>query len=410
MIKRLRNKMIFVSMVSLISVLVLLMGTIAILNYLKILNDADNTLSILEQNNGQFPLDMHTFKPGEEKGIGPISPELPFESRYFFVLLDSNGAIKMVNTGRIAAVDTETAISYAQQVYEAEDSHGFVGQYRYLMTNKNNGVMVLFLDCGRTLDSFRMLIFSTLSVSLAGVLLVFLLLVALSKRIVKPFSDNFEKQKRFITDAGHELKTPLTIIDANTEILSMDYGENEWLLEIQNQTKRLATLTNDLIYLSRMEEVTSKNRDRISISKVLEESLDSFEAVAKYNNRIIEKDICADLYISADKNEICKLITILVDNAIKYSVDASVISCKLVKQKHSVVLTVYNKTEYITHEQVSRLFDRFYRVDESRNTQSGGYGLGLSIAMAIVNANSGHITASTLDQHSLTISVSFPAC
>lgn len=219
-------------------------------------SDADHTLQILAQNGGSFP--STSGWPGNKGGKGNHlrsgSPELPYETRYFYIELDAEGRVETVNTGKIAAVDTQTAAEYAKTVWQSGKTQGFFGDYRYLCTQEQEGTLLVFVDCGRSLDSFRTLLLSSVLFSMGGTALVFVLLLLFSKRIVRPFSEIYEKQKRFITDAGHELKTPLTIIDADAEVLTMDIGENEWVDEICNQTRRLANLTNDLIFLSRMEE------------------------------------------------------------------------------------------------------------------------------------------------------------
>lgn len=237
---------------------------------------------------------------------------------------------------------------------------------------------------------------------------VLFLLIFLSGRIVKPFSENYEKQKRFITDAGHELKTPLTIIDADAEVLEMDIGENEWLRDIQTQTKRLAQLTNSLILLSRMEEQPRTEKIEFPISDLVEETVETFQALAKTRNKNLSANIQPMLSMSGDEKAVRQLITILLDNAIKYANDGGRIEITLKKQKNMIYLSAFNTVESISKENIMHLFDRFYRVDQSRNSQTGGYGLGLSIAAAIVNAHKGKITASTEDEKSLLITAAFP--
>ena len=250
MIKKLRIKLIAASMASLFLVLFVIGGIVGILNYRKIVEDADRILEILEENAGKFPQKFQGDRKDDRPGM---SPEVPYESRYFSVLLDENGDIILTDTSKIVSINTTQAIEYASEVWEKKREQGFLEDYRYWICSSNGEVRIIFLDCRRQLDNFRNFLLTTFGVSSIGLLSVFILMVYLSARIVKPFSDNYEKQKRFITDAGHELKTPLTIIEADTEVLEMDFGENEWLQDIQGQTKRLADLTNTLVMLSRME-------------------------------------------------------------------------------------------------------------------------------------------------------------
>lgn len=413
MIRTLRIKLILASMLSLLLVLTIIFGAVGILNYRKILEDADSILAILEENDGDFPVGKHQeddffSNDGLPKDDRLFSPELPYESRYFSVFLTENGTTVSVNTGKIAAVDTQTAIEYAQLVLNDGASRGFVGDYRYVIYLSGNEVHIIFLDYGREMSSFRTFLVTSAVVGLIGLLAVMLLLIVLSSRIVKPFSENYEKQKQFITDAGHELKTPLTIIDADAEVLEMDIGENEWLHDIKSQTRRLAQLTNSLILLSRMEEQPQVEKIEFPISDLAEETLETFQALAKTNNKTISGQIEPMLSMTGDEKAIRQLITILLDNAVKYSEAGGRIELSLKKQKNTLCLGVFNTAESISREDLTHLFDRFYRTDKSRNSKTGGYGLGLSIASAIVNSHKGKITASTQDEKSLLIMATFP--
>lgn len=413
MIRKLRIKLILASMLSLLLVLTVIFSVVGVLNYRKIVADADSILAILKENDGSFPVGKHQgdgfpSTDGSPKGDRRFSPELPYESRYFSVFLTENGTIVSVNTGKIAAVDTETAMEYAQAVFHEGNAQGFVGDYRYIAYTSGNEAHIIFLDYGRELSSFRTFLLTSTGVGIIGLLAVLFLLIILSGRIVKPFSENYEKQKQFITDAGHELKTPLTIIDADAEVLEMDIGENEWLNDIKTQTKRLAQLTNSLILLSRMEEQPQTEKIEFSISDLTEETLETFQSLARTHNKILSGQIEPMLSMTGDEKAIRQLITILLDNAEKYSDEGGKIEVSLKKQKNMIHLTVSNTVEFISRESLPHLFDRFYRADKSRNSKTGGYGLGLSIALAIVNSHKGKITASTQDEKSLMIAVTFP--
>lgn len=413
MIRKLRIKLILASMLSLLLVLSVIFCAVGILNYRKTIGDADSILEILRENDGSFPMGdeprgepVHTYEDRWQDRR--FSAELPYESRYFSVFLSRNGDVISVNTGKIAAVDTTTAIDYAHSVLSGGSTAGFINDYRYTVYTVGNETHVIFLDYGREMNSFRNFLFTGIGVSSAGLLAVLLLLVFLSGRIVKPFSENYEKQKQFITDAGHELKTPLTIIDADAEVLEMDIGENEWLRDIRNQTKRLAQLTNSLIQLSRMDEQPQTEKIEFPLSDLVEETVEAFQAPAKMHNKNISGHIQPMLSMTGDEKAIRQLITILLDNAIKYSDEGGSIELSLEKQKNLIRLSVFNTAESVSKDSLAHLFDRFYRADQSRNSRTGGYGLGLSIAYAIVAAHKGKILASTQDEKSLMITVSFP--
>lgn len=431
MIKKLRRKLVITSMVSLLLVLLVIEGITGVLNYRKIVTDADRILNILRQNDGKFPEMAYKGPEGEKirepaeipKGnpgegtlddrnmIGRMSGEMAYESRFFSVIMNEDGVIVTVDTGRIASVDTSAAAEYARDVWRSGKIQGFTNNYRYLVceSGSGTGVRIIFLDRSRELSNFNNLIMTGLGVTAMGLAAVFLLMVFLSARITKPFTENYEKQKRFITDAGHELKTPLTIIDADTEVLEMDLGENEWLQDIQIQSRRLVDLTNDLIMLSRMEENRQETvRVEFPFSDMVEETVNTFHAVAKTQNKTLVSEITPMISVCGDGKALSRLVTILLDNAVKYSDDGGRIVVRLEKEKRRIHLSVYNTTEFISREHLEHLFDRFYRTDSSRNSQTGGYGLGLSIAAATVEAHKGKITAATEDEKSLKITVTLP--
>ena len=405
MIQKLRTKLIVASMLSLVLVLTVILGAASVLNYRDITTNADRVLTVLQENDGEFPA-MMGKKP--DKHGEQFSPELPYESRYFTVFLKADGTTSAVNTGKIAAVDTETAISYAQDVLASGDTSGFHGDYRYLAYTAGTETHVIFLDTGREMSSFRRFLYTSAGVSLGGLLAVFLLLLFVSGKIVKPFAETYQKQKQFITDAGHELKTPLTIIDADAQVLEMDVGENEWLSDIQAQTKRLAQLTNSMLQLARMEEQPQVEKIAFPLSDVVQETAETFGALAKTREKTLSIDIEPMLSLTGDEKAIRQLLSILLDNAVKYADEHGKITVSLKKHKNHIQISVYNTAQAIDRESLPHLFDRFYRTDASRNSRTGGYGLGLSIASSIVAAHKGKIWAETADGKSLRITASFP--
>ena len=257
--------------------------------------------------------------------------------------------------------------------------------------------------------NFRTTLLASLALAAAGLGAVLVLLLILSSRIVRPVAESYEKQKRFITDAGHELKTPMTIIGADADLLEMECGENQWLADIRRQTQRLTGLTNDLIYLSRMEEQPGLQRIEFPLSDVAEEMAASFLAPARSQGKGLSIAVAPMLSFTGEEKSIRQLISILLDNALKYSPEGGELSLRLERQGRSLLLTVSNTLEQpIAREEMACFFDRFYRGDQSRN-QAGGYGLGLSIARSIVSAHRGKIRAeSSGDGHTLSVVVTLP--
>ena len=383
----------------------MIMGIVNLLNYREVVANADSILELLAANGGRFP---DAPGMGGKPADPNFSPELPYESRYFTVLLDSSGDVSLTDTGKIKAIDTETAIAYAQKAWKLGRASGFNGNYRYALKAHDNGCIVVFLDCGRSLSSARSFLWISLGISLAGFCLVFFLLYFLSARIVKPIAESYEKQRQFITDASHDLKTPITIIDADASVLEMEVGENEWLTDIQKQTKRLTDLTNNLVFLSRMEE--NENHFQMiefPLSDVIVETAQSYEALAHAQGKTFTLQVEPLISFCGDEKAFRQLTALLLDNALKYSDENGTILLALKKADRSVRLSVYNTCAPIPQEDLTHLFDRFYRTDKSRNSQTGGHGIGLSVAKAIITAHKGSISAASADGHSLTITAKF---
>lgn len=399
MTRRLCIKFVSLSMGLLLALLVVLLSIINVVNYRSVCASLDTTLAALAGNASKSPDDL-----------GPSAKEQSYESRYFTVRLDGDGKVLSTDLSNIATVDSQTAQEYAQQVWESDTEEGFLGNYRYRVTTERGDTFIIFLHAGRKLADFRSFLQISIWSTLAGYLVTFGLCVLLSRRIVKPFSDNYEKQKLFITDAGHELKTPLTIIDADAQVLEMELGENEWLQDIQEQTRRLAVMTNALIYLSRMEE--AQNQAQVidfPLSDVVSETAQSFQSLAISQGKDLQTDIQNGLSFRGDDRAMRHLTSILLDNAVKYSGPEGRILLSLHRTGSTLRLCVQNSAQPISPEDLKHLFDRFYRTDRSRSSKTGGHGIGLSIAKAIVTAHKGTIKATAPDGCSLSITASFPA-
>ncbi len=409
MIHKLKLKFVLLSMTTLFVLLTVIVAGMNIINYNSVIDEADSILSVLSQNRGMFP----DFEPDanlrpNDKLPPHLSPETPYESRYFSVSYNEMGDIVNVDVSKISAVDRGDAIKLASKV---RDRKGFIGEYRYVVGDDMGGTRITFLDCGRKLDAFNKFLISSIIMAGVGYAVVFVIIFILSGKIIKPIAESYEKQKRFITDAGHEIKTPLTIINANADILEMELGEpNESLIDIKEQTKRLKTLTEDLVMLSRMEESEGQmSKIEFPISEVVAEAVNSFKNIAVSEGKEFICNIEPMLTLNGNDKGIRQLVSILLDNALKYSNNGGTVALTLSKQNRSVTLSVYNTANGdINPEQLKYVFDRFYRIDTSRNSETGGHGIGLSIAKAIVTSHDGKIKAVTNDGKSFVITATFP--
>ncbi|MBQ3864653.1 MAG: HAMP domain-containing histidine kinase [Clostridia bacterium] len=422
MIRKLQRKFVWVAMLSLLIVLTLLVGLINGLNYRNLVKEADETLEMLADFNGDmddlFPDDFeddfddddddNDFRSGRKELPPDFRGERRFQARYFTVELSASGELGSVNTRKIGTVDEKSAVAMAYIVSAGNKTRGFYSGYRYAGIPTDDGTRWLFLNREMELSTFRSFLWTSIGISFGASLLVLLLLILLSSRIIRPISESYEKQKRFITDAGHELKTPITIIRADADVLEEDLGENEWLQDIRSQTERLGSLTNDLIYLSRMEEDGIKMQmTSFSLSDAVIETAQPFQSVAMTQNKTFSLSVEPLLTLYGDEKSIRKLVSILLDNAMKYSPENGEIHLTLSKTAKQIHFSVTNTAEPMEKGNQDCLFDRFYRQDSSRNSETGGFGLGLSIARAVVQVHKGKIHAFSSDGCSLTVETVF---
>ncbi len=408
MIRKLRTRLVVVCMLSLLLVIAVILGVVLATSYQGVVSDADRVLALLAENEGEFPVLKEDF---DWEALGPRrqSQELGYEIRYFSVLLDETGAVVETDTGQIAAVDEETAVDYAVQILAQDTQAGFLKDYRYLISQEGTDTRVIFLDCGASMVAFRSTLFTSLWVAAVGLAAVLFLILLFSRRLVRPLILGYEKQKRFITDAGHEIKTPIAIIQADSEVLALESGENEWIQDIQHQIRRLSSLTNDLIYLSRMEEDQGRGKFLpLSLSQVVTETAQAFETMAKSQNKSFTIDVQPGLAMEGEEKALGQLVSVLLDNALKYAPEGGEIALALARQGKYFRLTVENTAQGITKELLENLFDRFYRGDVSRDSSQGGYGIGLSIARAVVQAHRGKISAAAKGEDKLLIAVLLP--
>ncbi len=421
MIKKLRIRFIISAVASVLVVLTIILGVVNILNYKDLADDADYLLEILAENDGEFP-DYFTQRdfneddiPGDIPGGNGVTAETAYETRFFTIKFNSSQGIISVDTGRISAVDTSTAIEMAVEAISSGKANDYLGNYRYLITvdEAAEQVSVIFVDRSKVLESARSFLNASILVAVIGIAAVAVLIIIFSGRITKPVAESYERQRRFITDAGHELKTPLAIINADVEVIEMDVDgeeeENEWLADIKVQTKRLADLTGELISLSKMEETPDKSEMmEFPFSDMAEETVSSFDSRAVAQGKTLTVDIQPDITVKGNEKGLRQLVSILCDNAMKYSLDGSEVWVDGNKQGKIVVLSVENDCNPVTKENIDHMFERFYRVDESRNSSTGGYGIGLSIAKAVVTGHKGRIQATTRDGNQLKITATIP--
>lgn len=402
MIKKLERRLVFVATAVLAAVLVITLTVVNLINYSHITSSADRTLSYIAEHGGQIDAAAPGVQPS--RGVKPpekdddkapppsdFSPETPFSTRYFTVTKTADST--STNTEHIAAIDSATAILYADAI-EGGRSAGYYRQYRYLISKSDDGVIYTFLDCENDLRNFNSFLKNSILLGLAGMVVVFLLILLFSGVAVKPFEKAYAGQKRFVTDASHELKTPLTVIRSANEIIAMGHGEDEWTETINSQIDRLSALTEKLVFLARMDEGQGKQQFyAFSVSDVATELTQTFQSLSRAKNMPFICEIEPGRMITGDESLIGTLISLLLDNAFKYASPNGTIRFTLAAKGKHTEIVVSNPVDAAPAEDLDLLFERFYRPDTSRNTSTGGFGIGLAQAQSIVLAHKGKISA-----------------
>ncbi|MBR5089440.1 MAG: HAMP domain-containing histidine kinase, partial [Ruminiclostridium sp.] len=335
-----------------------------------------------------------------------MTAETPYETRYFTVVLKDSGEPVTIDTGKIAAVTADDALEMARKLLSGNTETGYDGDYKYIIRRSKDDNLFIFVDRTRSLNSVREFMWISLLVSLGTTAAIFVLVFIFSGFVVKPIAESYEKQKRFITNAGHELKTPLAVINSCTEVIEMEQGESKWTKGITSQTERLSTLTKELVTLARMDEGGAQlNTEEFLLSETVTEILDPFSIMAEQKGIEFRTDIQPDIMFKGDKSLIAKLCSILADNAVKYTPEDGSVLFTLSRKGRHITLTSENTAEGIDPGAHPEFFDRFRRGDSSHSSETPGYGIGLSMAQSVANAHGGRIDAVSRDGKSLTITV-----
>lgn len=334
------------------------------------------------------------------------------DARYFYITIDSSDKITVINNSNNRSIRPKEASNYYKSISDNKKTDGFYNGYRYKLYNAdNNSTIAIFLLRSSMLDDIHRTIYSMIIVSAAGLFVMLIFLVIISKKMVSPIAKSYQKQKEFITSASHELKTPLSVIKADVDVIMLDSDkeDNEWLLDIKSQVDSMTAMTNSLVALAKMEEHSGKIvKTNFNISNVAYEIFHSYNSVAIEKHIDFIYNITPDITFNGDLASIRQLFSILLDNAFKYGLTDGNINASLVIKKHKLILEFINDVESINTDQLEKMFDRFYRSD-STASKVKGYGLGLSIAKTIVTEHNGTIHACAVnDQKSIDIIVKFP--
>jgi sensor histidine kinase YesM len=388
-------------------IMLAIFGSMNIMNYYHLRRNADDMLTLIAENNGTVP--EYPLKESDNRRLlDQLSQESPYQTRFFIVQYNTYDRVIDINTSHIAAVSDSEAEEFAEEVLATKKESGYKGIYRYKYTDTDFGHIVIFLDCSIQLKGALSMFITSCVIAIACIAAIFLIIFIFSSRFIRPMIDNIEKQKRFITDAGHELKTPLAIINANVEVIEMINGSNEWLDSIKNQVQRLDQLVKSMLQMAKMEEGTlSPVFSDFDLSNAFNEITNPFKTMAQQKGKKLSIHAQQNIHMSGDEGAIRNLISILVDNAIKYSNDGGRIEASLKRDGKFIKIKVRNSSDVKKNENLNLLFERFYRRDTSRSRESGGFGIGLSMAKTIVDSHKGKITAQTENGGYVSFNVTF---
>ncbi len=398
MIYRLQRKFILICTASVLAVVSLVFAVILLLSISSMNKNMDILADRISEGGGRFPGAFEDKPPHDkeppknDQKFEFITPETPYSTRHFTVLFNNDGEVDKTFTESIYSISEDTAIEYAKKVIDSDNDRGWLSNYRYKVFCTDMGCGVVFVDGSMNRAALTQLATIAGAVLIVCAALVLILVFIFSKKAVKPIAESYEKQKRFVTDANHELKTPLTLILANLDIAEAEVGKNEWLDDIRSEGHRMAELVNQLVALSRMDEDGwQMSVTEIALGELVRDTVSEFEPLAKGRVKHLYTDVDKDVSVHGDEALLYRLIGILMDNAIKYCDRDGEIKVTL-RRARRVVLTVENTYLALDEVEMNRLFDRFYRADGARKF-TGGYGVGLSMAKAIVEKHKGEITA-----------------
>ncbi len=428
-INKLRKKFVIVSTLAFSMVMFFVSGLIFMVNLQAVRTEARAVTQFLVDHNGDLPepeettenqtdstassnddiiADTRPFDEKMEDFLNTLfgeqneidnSMDMRYATRYFAVITDTQGNVTSVKTNHISSVNEKGAEKYASYLIGKKGDFGAMGNYYYQVDRHTDGSAILVcVDYANQIrTSYRILYLAMIILSF-GVILSGILMHKLSFRMVAPEIRNSEQQKAFITNASHELKTPLAVIRANTEADSMINGENEWNTSTMKQVDRMTLLINNLVTIVRAEEKENKQeRTDVNASTAVNETIKTYQPVAEQEGLSLKGNVQEDVHMTANESQIRQLATIFLDNAVKYCDKGGTIGVDLSKKGNAVKLVISNDYKEGAEVDYSLFFNRFYRQDKSHNTDKGGFGIGLSIAESLVKQYKGTIKASWKD-------------
>ncbi len=417
MIEKLRKKFIIFTMIAVMSVFAVIILGVNGLFFYRTVNELDSTTQMIVNSDGHLrkAKNENNNNPNPDPNANPKADdtemrneedashqnnqnnrefknkEMPYATRYFFARTDEELNIIEVNTEYIASVEQDEAEDIISGIIKSGDETGWNGTRRYRISKIKNGYMAVVLDAENQVKYMISILGITFLVSAVSIAVLYIIIRLIARKAVRPIAESYDKQKQFITDAGHELKTPLTAISANMEIVKMTAGESKWTDAVDRQTDKMINLINNLISLSKMDEGKIEQEiTEFSFSEAVLDTVESLGSIAVKKEIVIETDIQPDILIVNDESMLRQLVSILMDNALKYCDEHGKVSVILHSHNHSfgknkTILMIQNDFADAEKFEPDKVFDRFYRGNKA-HTSNGSFGLGLSIARNIAES------------------------
>lgn len=406
MTKTLKRRFIIFTMIAVTCLLIFIVLAINSLNWVMLERQSDTVLETLVDADGAFhKMDFDRPPPFSR----PLDMDRMRASRFFIVRSDLSGNIVDVNIDQISAIDQETAKSYALKVLKTDAVSGRVDGYKFVVKQMGLGQLIFFMDTSEQSESFRMVLFVSTAIAVLCWIMLLIIVILLSGKVIRPVLIGMEKQKQFITNAGHEMKTPLAIIQSNNDTMALIHGENKYNVHIRNQTKRLNVLMSNLLTLAKLDEEIPLPTEAVNISEVANELLPVYMEDAQARNLRFHVHIEPDIVIQTNKDSFRQMLTILLDNALKYTPDSGYIRLSLARDDRHIQIIEENTCDPSLELDPERLFERFYRGDAARTQrkESSGYGIGLSAARAICENFGGKMTTEYSSAESIRFTARF---
>ncbi len=396
--KKLRNKLIRIVLLCVIAVFLLMSAVLIFVLRMHNIYQADLMTQVICDNNGSVPQLGTNERPQDSYPTG-FNAESAYTTRYFIVYFDANGNTSYTNMDFIASITESEAIEMAVDVLDKSREVGFSGNYRYRVSySEGQALFVVFLDYSENESSMQNFTIIMGVVLISFTLLISIIFAICSRFVIRPFEENSKRQKQFITDASHELKTPLAIISANAQVLEYKNGKNEWTTNIREETRHMGKLIEDLLILSKLQETDNSFLiERVNFSEHTAETAEKFREVVETKGCSLELNIQPDVFVNGNVDQLSQLPSILLDNASKYVTEGGRINVELTTSGKNAVLKVFNTADMPDDFDYNKLFERFYRADSSHSSETGGHGIGLSITKRIADFHKGTIKAAKKD-------------